>query len=987
MKRSLGRLTLLAMLCIASAPAWAERVWSVEVVTGDSAPEQVLPELAKRWPARIEARDDGKSLLVGAWEDQADARQALADIKRRFPLSFVRSADRVAEVGPRRSTTVNGSILGFRESNRGLAEPRALPGQAARVQRDPDPWSSRIKRDPADAASKAGDRASTGKAPPAAPAASAPSAAPRPLIAARPPQAPAAKLREGPAVPKPRSVTKAPLPNAHESAVRQALAQGDGAAALAALRRAAQAGAAVSPALLDEVLLTDARGRFAAALQQQAGPALARMIDDHPDITSCGDPASAWAAADVVRESGAVSQAAAVMSRMLDCDDANIRLATLEKSFVWQVPTVWRQWLAREQARTVTRAAGADLPVRLEDLIYRDQVRQVVNATSGTDEKVAGTVPSGKGVTALPTGLLGELEGRVERRKDAGVATLLGWLQLQGGGSAPTVESAGRWFTRALEWEPGLADAQEGLIRVSLAAGRAEAAWQAAQQYRGAETKGRLLAQEAALALGSAAYASQDFAVALQWLGRAEALGTVPTYAARQIAWAQLAVGQGEQAARRFADSYRAQPDEESARGVVASFKALGRLDEVRSLPKSVSLDGLLASETSAEALSAKLFQAAARIQGDRSVAPGSLADAALRSQSASALWAPHVRRKTGSEGRSQLAVRPADSYGLATPILKLSGWLEARTDRFTLDAGRAAGDEATAVSRAEEAQLLLRIEDAGRWWEAELGRLALRESNASLPARTHARLTAGWEDAGGALTLTLSRQPVRESLLSWVGVQRPEGAWGAVLRDRVQVEARRSIASNLSVGGQWQQDRLTGTAVAANRQQNLVLQAGVDLGLPEFDYAVLGLAASSLRSARNLSYFTPGHGGYFSPARQWRVGPTLDFMTREAQPWMMKGRLAWGRTGKREDEAPVLPLADDGRVYPALRERASAWEAEMGLVWQWMPHVQVGLWASRRHASEYDDRAYVFSVRLLDKARSAVLSRDLPQRLAGNWL
>lgn len=998
MKRALSRLSLLSALILTALPAFAERVWSVEVITGETAPEQLLPDLAKRWSVRIEQRDDGKSLLVGAWQSQADAQQALVDIKKRFPLSFVRSAELTTDPRARRIVPMQGGIISFRESSRGLAEPRETPGTATRVQRDPDPWSSRLKRAPTSAPASAVGTAGQDATPArkqaqenAAPqSASGQSAAPAPSRSATVPKvtAPASAER----LPKSKAAVAAsavPTGGAHETAIRQALAQGDSAAALVALRRAAQDGSVVAPGLLDEVLLADVRSRFGVALQQGAGATVARLVDDHPDLTRCSDPASAWAAAELIRDGGSVPQASAVMARMLDCADANIRLSTLEKSFDWQNPAVWRQWLAREQARSVAQESAV-LPKRLDDLVYRDQVRQVVGMASGRDGEPAGaalSAPAATGSAADRSLLLTELGARVESRKDAGVAALLGWVHLRGVSSQPALDHAQRWFTRAQEWSPGLEDAQEGLIRVALLQGRAAEAWQGAQNFRGDAVKGRRLAQEAALKLGAAAYAQQAFDEALQWLMRAESLDALPQYATRQIAWAELAVGKAEQAAQRFAQSYRTKPDEESARGVVASYKSLGRLNEAKALPASAPLERLLAQEAGDQALGAKLFQAAARLQSGWAMEPDSLADAARAAQSTSLHAAPYSRRKSGSEGGSQLTVSDADGFGVALPVLKLSAWLEARLNRFSLDDGRPAASELAARARMEQANLLLRGETQQRWWEAEVGRLAQRNAGASLPAHTHARFAIGWESPDTSLTLTMSREPVRESLLSWSGILDAGVPRGAVIRDRLAIETRRNVGHRWTVGAQWRQDSLSGTAVADNRQQQLALQAGFDLALSGLDYAVVGLAASSLKSARNLSFFTPGHGGYFSPERQWRVGPTLDFMTREADTWIMKGRLAWGRTGKREAEAPVLPLAADGRVYPAIRERAAAWEAELGLVRQLLPHVQVGLWASRRHASEYDDRAYLLTIRLLDQPRNKVLSRDLPHFQASNWL
>lgn len=153
-----------------------------------------------------------------------------------------------------------------------------------------------------------------------------------------------------------------------------------------------------------------------------------------------------------------------------------------------------------------------------------------------------------------------------------------------------------------------------------------------------------------------------------------------------------------------------------------------------------------------------------------------------------------------------------------------------------------------------------------------------------------------------------LSRRPVTDSLLSFAGTEdtRTGDRWGGV----VATGGRGDLtwdAGDFGIYGYGSYHALTGTNVADNfrveggggfyahllRGDTHTLTAGMNLGLLHYD--------------KNLSYFTFGHGGYFSPQRY--IG--LDFPVS----WSgRKSRLAWrvnaslGVQSFTQDETPYFP-------------------------------------------------------------------------------
>ncbi|MDA7415675.1 cellulose synthase subunit BcsC-related outer membrane protein [Xenophilus arseniciresistens] len=166
-----------------------------------------------------------------------------------------------------------------------------------------------------------------------------------------------------------------------------------------------------------------------------------------------------------------------------------------------------------------------------------------------------------------------------------------------------------------------------------------------------------------------------------------------------------------------------------------------------------------------------------------------------------------------------------------------------------------------------------------------------------------------------------LSRKPVTDSLLSFAGTEdvRTGDRWGGVVATGGRGDVTWDSGS-FGLYGYGSYHALTGNNVADNfrveggggfyahllRNDTHTLTAGMNVGLLHYD--------------KNLSYFTFGHGGYFSPQRY--IG--LDFPVS----WSGKhNRLAWrvnaslGVQSFTQDETPYFPTdaVRQSQVYEAM--------------------------------------------------------------------
>jgi hypothetical protein len=557
------------------------------------------------------------------------------------------------------------------------------------------------------------------------------------------------------------------------------------------------------------------------------------------------------------------------------------------------------------------------------------------------------------------------------RAQFAGLALAWAWQHLQRDGLADAEAS----FATALDLS-GAAEAHHGLALIALRQERHDAALRHAealpQDFSG---RGELL-RDVLVADAQARYAAGEWRAALELLAAAEQAAPLPRHGRSLAAWSRLALGEAAAAADAFATLYRAAPDAESAQGIVAAFPRAGRAAEIAALATGEPLAGLNRRRLADQAYGEKRFLAARALDAEQYGADGGAGIPA-----AEAAWARRVKR-AGGLAQMSLDWRPA--LALRWPGRQGDEWTLRLDELHFASTGRLAGrrPDINATQARLEWRSDGKAEDDGQW-EAALG---LTPDGGAVTPTWDGLLARRWQRDGAQLRLAFARQPLKESVLSHVGLRDPATgrAWGRVLESGIQAAWRVSLDARWSAQLRIAGATLDGAAVADNRHAAAEAGVGFDLRLKDFDYAVLGLNLSVDRYARNLGQFTPGHGGYFSPQRYLRLGPAFDFMTAERRDYMLKGRIAVGATDQHEAAAPRLPLADGGARYAAAGKRGIARDFELGAVWQATPNLQLGGWLAYRQSPNYEDRAAMFFVRILLEPRRAVLSSDLPNQAAG---
>jgi hypothetical protein len=276
--------------------------------------------------------------------------------------------------------------------------------------------------------------------------------------------------------------------------------------------------------------------------------------------------------------------------------------------------------------------------------------------------------------------------------------------------------------------------------------------------------------------------------------------------------------------------------------------------------------------------------------------------------------------------------------------------------------------------------------------WLSFYAGIGLTPSNAEVGSAPIGNLGLVQQHERGNWRAEIFSQPVRESILSYTGIIDPYTgeAWGRVRRSGVAIGGYSALGERWGASGGIQVMHLGGERVADNQAFTLNLSLARDLKLPGFDYFSVGPDFSYETYRKNLSHFTLGHGGYFSPDRLISLGVSGHLLTAEARQYIIKGDANVGVYDKSEAASPCFPLGGAPlplnpacqNGYAAANARGVYYSAEVMAVRRLSDHMQLGGGLIFRRNPQYQDKAAMLFVRYVFSPRGVVMSSDLPTEL-----
>jgi len=217
---------------------------------------------------------------------------------------------------------------------------------------------------------------------------------------------------------------------------------------------------------------------------------------------------------------------------------------------------------------------------------------------------------------------------------------------------------------------------------------------------------------------------------------------------------------------------------------------------------------------------------------------------------------------------------------------------------------------------------------------------------------------------SGAEMRISLERTAVTDSVLSYAGTVDPVTgtAWGGVRRSRAYVDVSRGTTAQgfYATAGLSQSD---GRRVADNAGWDLTLGGWRELDESSVGTLVGLLNLTSFGFEDDLSHFTLGHGGYYSPAYFINFGPGLELTgAGDSTSWRVNGRVAyqWSREsgsdyfpGRLDLQTASGGLRYAGKSSSGVGAQLEArWERSIG------PRTALGLSGRASTGVDYDEWA-----------------------------
>jgi cellulose synthase operon protein C len=212
------------------------------------------------------------------------------------------------------------------------------------------------------------------------------------------------------------------------------------------------------------------------------------------------------------------------------------------------------------------------------------------------------------------------------------------------------------------------------------------------------------------------------------------------------------------------------------------------------------------------------------------------------------------------------------------------------------------------------------------------------------------------------SLSVEGGSRSVTDSLLSYAGTADPRTGrnWGGVVARGGRLELGLDVGP-VNLFGYGEYHRLIGVRVEEN--QRAAGGGGIELKLyqgPLGDFR-MGPTVSLMSYQYNLSFFTIGHGGYFSPQQFFHGGFALRWSGNGT------GSLRWDVAAEpgfdtfRQNSAPMFPLNLPGdptgaAPYPALSNHGVSFNGHAFVGWAIASFFELGLSASVQQAPEFQE-------------------------------
>ena len=244
------------------------------------------------------------------------------------------------------------------------------------------------------------------------------------------------------------------------------------------------------------------------------------------------------------------------------------------------------------------------------------------------------------------------------------------------------------------------------------------------------------------------------------------------------------------------------------------------------------------------------------------------------------------------------------------------------------------------------------------------------------------------WKPGDGPVTVTASRDSVKDSQLSYAGLRDPAFAsnapkWGGVVANQGALQFSHGDAQSgfyFSVGGQY----LTGYNV---RKNNRIDGTGGAywraFAAPEYGTLTIGANFFAMHYANNQNAFTYGMGGYFSPQIYFLANVPVTWTGHYQTRWHYNITGGVGVQAFQENATPLWPLygqralqaATGNPMLPDFTSIGGNYDLRSQAAYQITPHLFAGGYLQANNTRNYNYASIGFYVRYIFREQPSTVT------------
>jgi len=196
---------------------------------------------------------------------------------------------------------------------------------------------------------------------------------------------------------------------------------------------------------------------------------------------------------------------------------------------------------------------------------------------------------------------------------------------------------------------------------------------------------------------------------------------------------------------------------------------------------------------------------------------------------------------------------------------------------------------------------------------------------------------------------VNLSSRPVTDSLLSFAGTKdnATGNKWGGVMASGGRLGLSKELGG-YGIYGSAGFYAVNGRNVASNTRRDFAVGAYINIYKRPDSELTAGVNFSNLSYHQNLSNFTYGQGGYFSP-QQYNAVTVPVIWAASSEKLKYQLRAAVGYQGYSQNSSSYFPTngtlqtATGNRIYPSQTSSGAAYNLAAGTEYQYAPKVFIG--------------------------------------------